>query len=119
MHLDEKLDAAASVHTNWLFHLKRAIDDGHSEFDPTTVRRDDACDFGKLLYGDFAQRFGRTKEYEELRGMHAEFHRAASGILSMAIAGRRAEAAQAIAPGSEYLRLSGALLMKLRGLKSR
>ena len=37
----------------------------------------------------------------------------------MAIAGRRAEAAAAIAPGSDYLRLSGSLLMKLKALKGK
>ena len=49
MDFDAKLDAAASAHTQWLFRLKHAIDEGKSEFDPVTVRRDDACDFGKFL----------------------------------------------------------------------
>jgi hypothetical protein len=119
MDFDGQLDAAASAHTQWLFRLKRAVDDGHSDFDPVTVRRDDACDFGRFLYGDFAARHRGTPAFEEIRKMHADFHRAASAILTMAVGGRRAEAAAAIAPGSEYLRLSGALLMRLRAFRSK
>ena len=85
----------------------------------TIGRRDDQCELGKWLHGEFPQALREWPMYEDVRRTHAQFHIQASAILHLALAGHRAQAEAMIQPRSEFTALSGCLLMRLRALKGR
>jgi hypothetical protein len=114
----QKIDAAAAAHGQWLTRLRTAIETGTSEFKPQVVATDNACDFGKWLYGEFPAALRGTPAYEAIRTAHAKFHASAAKILQLAIDGRKGEALKLMDPQGEFMTLSGSLLLKLRALKS-
>ena len=112
-----KIEAARTAHGQWLTRLRNAIEYGTSEFAPATVRTDDRCDFGKWLHGDFPAALRRESIFEEIRAAHARFHALAAEILALALAGKKVQAMEAMEPRGEFMRLSGALVLKLAALK--
>jgi methyl-accepting chemotaxis protein len=112
------IDAAVTAHGQWLNRLRAAIHTGACEFKPAEVHADDRCAFGRWLHGDFPAALRGTAVYEDIRRTHAQFHQQAAGILSLALAGRKAEAERLMGPQSEFLSLSGWLIVKLRTLKT-
>jgi hypothetical protein len=113
----EQIDLAASAHARWLVRLRTAILSGTSEFQPSDVRPDDACDFGKWLYGSFPAQLKGTRSFEEIRAAHTRFHQRAAEILGLAVSGKKQEAAAAMDAQGEFMQLSGSLMLKLKALK--
>ena len=92
---------AVAAHGAWKQRLARAIETGTDVSTPEKVRVDNACDFGKWLYGaDAATR--ASVHYAAARDLHAQFHRVAADVLTLALAGRKAEAAAAMASRSPF-----------------
>jgi Chemoreceptor zinc-binding domain len=77
------------------------------------VRQDNQCPFGKWLHGEIDATSRRAPDYEKVRALHASFHVAAAGVLGLAVAGRRVDAEAAMAPGSEFARVSTQLTLAL------
>ena len=111
--LDEQLTRAVSAHGGWKLRLRDAIDTGKDLSTPDRVRVDNACEFGKWLYGEIDATSRRSPDYEKVRTLHAAFHVAAAGVLGLAVSGRRAEAEAAMGPGSEFARVSTQLTLAL------
>lgn len=107
---------AISAHGMWKQRLRQAVTTGHSEWDPGTVRVDNQCDLGKWLYGEAAHWFSNDPCIENVRTLHAEFHREAARVLELALTGNRTEAEQAIGLGSPYSRVSATLVRALQEL---
>jgi len=84
-----------------------------------TVRRDDACDFGRWLYGEGAAVFPDAASYACVRTLHADFHREAAIVLSLALAGHASEARAAMADGMPFSGASVELVAALNRLGRR
>lgn len=112
----EKIDAAINAHGQWISRLRAAINTGTSDFRPATVRLDNACEFGKWLYGDFPRHARRSPIWGEIQALHAAFHEQAAVILQLAMSGKQADALMAMAPDRDFTLTSGRLLIKLRAL---
>jgi len=106
------LTAAIAAHGAWKRRLAAAITSGTDVSTPDRVRVDNACDFGKWLYGaDLATR--TDPHYAEIKDLHAQFHRAAADVLAMALAGRKTDAQKATTPGSTFASISGQLTTRM------
>jgi hypothetical protein len=109
----EQVDAALAAHSQWKARLRSAITSGSSEFQVSVVSQDNQCAFGKWLYGEGKSSFPSPAEHEEVRALHAEFHREASRVLGLAVSGKAKEASLAMEPGSPFSKISGGLVNKL------
>ena len=93
-----------------------AIDTGKSQWHVGDVRTDDACEFGKWLSAlPLSQRL--SEHCKSVRALHAEFHGLAADVLELALAGRKDEAAAAIALGSRFAAVSSKLTMAVLAWK--
>jgi hypothetical protein len=113
------VDAAINAHGLWIGRLRGAIEAGSSDFKPEAVRADNQCDFGRWLYGNFPASLRGTPVHEEIRALHAKFHVHAAEVLRLATTGKKGEAVAAMDSRADFLRTSGALVLKLTMLKSR
>jgi len=89
----EEIKKAMGAHGAWKLRLRTAISVGRSDANPSQVKCDNLCEFGKWLYGQSID--GETKRgmpYQVIRRLHAEFHACASSVLELAIAGRKDQA---------------------------
>jgi len=113
-----QIDAAVNAHGKWITELRIAIEEGSSVFDPEIVRTDNSCDFGKWLYDDFPKSPESLELFDDIRETHAKFHRKAAHILQLAISGRAPEALKLMDYQGEFMRLSGELILLLKGLRT-
>lgn len=98
MAMVEALDKAVSAHSAWKTHLRLAIMNGSSDFEPATVKCDDKCEFGKWLYSAALSNSERAlMPYKVVNRLHAEFHKCAACVLTYAIGGRTEDAADLMA----------------------
>ncbi len=108
--IHEQIQLALSAHGAWKQRLIDAIEKRSSAIAVGTARVDDQCAFGKWLYGETLERgVKRSEQYGRCLELHRRFHAAAGDVLSLALAGDKDAASRAMAPGSEYARVSGAL----------
>lgn len=112
MNTTEALEHAIVAHAKWKHRLKEAIDTGKSQWQVGDARQDNACEFGKWVYAlPLTRRL--SGHYEKVRALHAEFHTVAADVLGLALAGRKAEAAAAMAFGSRFTAVSSDLVMAI------
>jgi len=114
--LNRQVIKAMAAHSAWKQRLQEAVRTGRSEFQPADVAKDNQCEFGKWLHSlplDLRQ----TEHYQEVRSLHAEFHKEAARVLELALAGRRAEAQQSLDHGGSYARCSAELIKALNRWK--
>jgi methyl-accepting chemotaxis protein len=120
MSLHDEITKAIGVHGMWKTRLSSAIDAGKSEFSVDQVAKDNACDFGKWIYGPTVPPDAKKMaEYETCRHLHADFHKAAADVLRLAISGDKAKARAGIAANSKFAEISGKLtlaMMKWAGI---
>lgn len=109
---------AIAAHGQWKQRLRDAVATGKSEWKPEVVRTDNACDLGKWIYGEARTVMPGHPAVEEVRKLHADFHREASTILDLALKGKKAEADAAMALGSNYSKVSTALVNALKKLQA-
>lgn len=111
MSLGDDIDRALLAHGMWKQRLRRAIASGSSEFSVESLRRHDACEFGKWLADpaltDTARRDAR---FEVVRRLHAEFHEAAADVLQLALSGNTPDALLCFEPEGEFSRRSAVLV---------
>ena len=98
MAMIEALDKAVSAHSAWKVHLRLAIMNGSSEFEPAIVKCDDKCEFGAWLYSGVLSDADRAQmPYKVVHRLHAEFHECAACVLTHAISNRPEEASDLMA----------------------
>ena len=107
----QQIAKAIGAHGMWKMRLKSAIDSGKGDVDVATARVDNACEFGKWLYGQVSANAKATSYYTDVKQLHAQFHQAAGRVLELATTGKKAEA-EALMAG-DYARTSGDLTRKL------
>jgi hypothetical protein len=108
----ERIVHAIAAHAKWKFYLRQAIEAGTSEWTVAEVRPDNGCEFGAWLLA--LPPDDRDSKYrEEVRRLHAEFHKEAADVLKLALAGRRQEAEAAIAQGSGFAKVSTKLTITM------
>ena len=113
MNMHKQLSNALAAHRKWKDRLKQAMSTGASEFQPSVVKKDDQCDFGKWLHHEVPVEIRQTETYQTVLQLHANFHLLAAQALEMALQGRKSEAGKAIDPGSEWAKTSSALTSEL------
>ena len=113
----EQVNSAVAAHGQWKARLRQAIATGTSEFDVRVVTQDNQCAFGKWLYGEGKSTFPSAAYHEEIRGLHAEFHREAARVLGLAVSGKAKEATVAMDPGSAFNKVSSGLVNRLTQLR--
>jgi len=110
MSLKEEIDKAVGAHSAWKQRLKGAIDTGKSEVTVDNAAKDNVCPFGQWLYGTtIAAGAKGLPGYNEVRTIHANFHKAAAAILDLALKGKKAEATALMGVTAEYSKVSAQL----------
>jgi hypothetical protein len=108
------LTAATTAHAAWTSRLRAAIGSKKLDIPISTVKVDNQCQFGKWLYGEqLSDAEKQTENYRTVKQLHAQFHEAASGVAQLATSGQSAAAEHAMAPASDYGRVSSALTAAL------
>jgi len=110
MSTQDQIKKAIGAHGLWKTRLAAAIDVGKSEFTVDTVRKDNACDFGRWLYGsELPPAAKNLAEYETCRRLHAEFHQCAAEVLNLAVGGKKSEAQKAMGATGKFASTSASL----------
>jgi hypothetical protein len=108
----DKITKFVAAHAKWKHHLKMAIDTAQSDETADEVAHDDRCEFGQWLLslpkGDQS-----TAQWQKVRALHAEFHKAAANVLAMALAGKKEEAAAEMAFGGNFAKVSANLTVAM------
>jgi HAMP domain-containing protein len=108
--MHEQIQLALSAHGAWKQRLIDAIEKRSSAIAVGAARVDDQCAFGKWLHGEtLDSAVKRSERYRHCLELHRRFHVAAGDVLSLALTGDKAAASRAMAPDSEYARVSGSL----------
>ena len=108
----EAIDAALTAHAQWKDRIEASVASRRSDFKPAVVAMDDACDFGRWMHtlrGDDIL----TEQYRTVKALHAQFHKAAAHVLTMALAGNGADAMTELAPGGDYHRIAADLVLAM------
>jgi hypothetical protein len=102
------------AHVMWKQRLTAFLAGGSTEqLDPETIRLDDRCALGKWIYGE-GTAMSQLPRFEEVRGLHAQFHQYAADVVNLHLAGNTAEAEQLLQ--GDYSRLSERLKHRIIGL---
>ena len=109
-----KFEKAIVAHSQWKYHLKKAVQTGQSRFTVEEATNPHVCEFGKWL--DSAE--GKIlPEYSELLELHNNFHEEASIILELALTGKKNEAEEKMQFGSRFSQLTSKLVNRMAALK--
>ncbi len=119
LHLDDRfITDVIAAHGMWKYRLHDAIETGSSAFSPEKIAVDNQCQLGQWIHGDARRMLGDAAAHEQLRDLHASFHRTAADVLRLALAGERGTARAQISSGSPFLRTSAHLVQILDGLRA-
>jgi hypothetical protein len=110
------IDKAIAAHARWKSHLRQAIETRKSDWTVDRVRPDNLCDFGRWL-GERPAPQRMTEHYKSVHDLHARFHTEAAHVLELALAGRREDAAAAMAIGSPFANVSSKLTIAMTAWK--
>lgn len=110
------IDMAMSAHENWKLRLSAHLEGKSTErFSAEEICFDDRCDLGRWIHGDGKARLGNFPGFTALMGHHKMFHYAASNVVSLAKAGKAAQA-QAMLSG-QFTKFSGEVIQDLELLR--
>ena len=102
------------AHVMWKQRLTAFLaGDSTEQLDPETIRLDNRCALGKWIYGEGSS-MSDLPRYEEVRGLHAQFHQYAADVVSLHLAGNTADAEKLL--HGDYSRLSEKLKHRIIGL---
>ncbi len=102
------------AHVMWKQRLTAFVEGKSTEtLDPDAICLDDRCALGKWIYGD-GKSMSALPRYEEVRGLHAQFHQYAADVVRLHVAGNTTEAEKLLQ--GDYSRLSEKLKHRLIGL---
>ena len=104
-----EITKAIAAHGQWKERLRQASQTGLSGYTPEGVEPDSKCDFGKWLHSLPAED-QKTENWKKIQVLHSKFHKETANILRLALTGKKAEATQAMAIGSQYTNLSAELV---------
>lgn len=105
--IKDQITAAIGAHGLWKGRLRAAIDKGKSDFPVDAVRDDRQCSFGKWLFGpELDAQDKKSTHYKICVDLHRRFHLAAAGVMALALAGKKLEAAQALDGNHDFKKLS-------------
>ena len=108
MTTQEQIVNAIAAHGRWKAQLDLAVSKGSAGQMSSTVRRDDACDFGKWLKSADAG-LQRSAEFRKCAELHARFHGAAAQVVQLVEAGKTDQAKQAMAMSGDFMKVSALL----------
>jgi len=112
------IEKAIGNHALWMSHLRDAIGQASPTVDVAQVRAEDQCEFGKWLYGSRLSVEDRASSvYQDVKRLHADFHRLAAQVVELAASGRPLDA-YALLYG-EYITMSGRLAIAMRAWQDR
>ena len=112
----DKITGAIAAHAKWKFYLKEVIETAKSEKTVDEVAPEDRCEFGRwLLSLPIAER--KSTDWQKIRTLHAEFHKAAANVLKMALAGKQKEATAEMALGGKFAKVSSQLTIAMTDWK--
>lgn len=98
--------AAIEAHTRWKMRLESYIDGTTTEkLDAEVVGMDNQCPLGKWIYGMGGNKYESSPLFQEIRGIHADFHKCSAGIMRQADGGDKSGAIEALNRG-EHFKLS-------------
>lgn len=112
--LQQMVIDALAAHENWKRRLHSAIATGESDVSVEQASVDNACAFGKWLYGGVPWRAQKSWDYTNVRKLHAAFHVEAGRVLALAVMGRPEEAIASMSHGSAFAANSERLAFALR-----
>jgi hypothetical protein len=108
--LEDEIATAIHSHERWKLRLSASIDDGRITTDVAEVGKDDACAFGRWLYGSTIPKAARyDPNYIIVQFLHAKFHECAGQVVQLVTDGRHAEA-RAMLDHGDYATISGQLI---------
>jgi hypothetical protein len=109
----ETIKQAIAAHLRWKRRLEEAILTGESDFTVARVGSDSVCELGQWLHSMPASE-RKSRHYQRVRKLHAEFHKTSAKILGLALQGARKKAATRLELGNEYTLASGSLTAALK-----
>lgn len=110
------IDVAIAAHENWKSRLLAYLEGKSTEdLRAEIVALDNRCDLGKWIYGDGETYLKTAVAFVDLKATHKMFHYSASTIVTLAQAGRTAEAQDMLA--SSFTKLSERIKSTLLELK--
>lgn len=112
MSTKDAIKKGIGAHGMWKQRLIKAIKTGESEWTPTVVCQDNQCEFGKWLYSCSAEEKS-SPHFNNVKDLHAQFHKSAANVLTLALAKKQADAEKEIASGSDYANHSSALTKEM------
>ncbi len=115
----EQIDSAIRAHGMWKVRLEQAIETGKMEGSVGAVSVDNLCAFGKWFYGpSIPEVIKQSPPYQQIKEMHAEFHRTAGTVAGLALKNHKREAEQLMATDGEFSKISFKLTSALLSWKN-
>jgi methyl-accepting chemotaxis protein len=84
-----------SAHVRWKQRLQSYIIERGEKLDPAEIGRDDHCKLGKWIYGE-GQAYAHLPQFEQVRQIHAQFHKHAAAVVVFSNRGDRESAEQVL-----------------------
>lgn len=110
MSIRAQIKNAVGNHGKWKNELKKAIETGKIDVQISSIQADDQCSFGKWLHGPvITEQEKKSAYYDEVRQLHAAFHKAAAKCAQLALAGKKDGARRMLEPTGEFTVASAAL----------
>lgn len=118
MSIDQEITKAIGAHGLWKARLGSILTTGRSDLPVETIAADNACDFGRWLYGNTIDAAAKASlDFQRCRELHARFHKAAAETAGLALAGRHEEAKKSMDRGGAFFEASVALTQAMMSWK--
>jgi hypothetical protein len=108
--------SAIEAHVGWKIRLQAYIDGTSEEkLDASVIEPDNNCVLGKWIHGSGGKRYGEHPLFEELKRIHASFHRCAADVVNKVDGGEKETALKVLTTGEypKYSHQVKALLARL------
>jgi hypothetical protein len=112
----QRAESVVKAHIRWFQDLRKAVETGQSELAPALVASDTECEFGKWVHSELGG-LCHADLFEQIKRSHADFHRTAAAILTLALDGRQADARARLGGSSELGELSKVLIQQVHELR--
>jgi methyl-accepting chemotaxis protein len=112
-NLKEQLQKAITAHGVFKVRLGQMVEAGTSDMTAAVAAADNKCPLGEWLYGGIDAAAKSSPQYQNVRELHAAFHKAAGDIVTLSAAHKRGEALGAMEMGSTFKQTSAKLVMAL------
>lgn len=115
----QEIDKGVGAHGLWKMRLRNAVDSGNLEVGVDTLRQDNQCRFGKWLYGPTLTAVDKhSPHFTTVKTLHGRFHEAAARVAELVLAGKKAEATNALEdPNSDFCQVSTQLTSAMMAWK--